>query len=83
MILRLFFNYLSLENKVKYLHKKGVSLGSRLKDGRQIHMYMLRNLFVEVMYIEDKTYLAPEKVTVLNGLTNLHQYLESEFRSRF
>jgi hypothetical protein len=83
MILRFFFNHLSLENKVKYLHKKGVGLGSRLKDGRQIHMYMLRNLFVEVMYVEDKTYMTPEKVNVLNGLNNLHQYLESEFKSRF
>lgn len=83
MILRFFFSRLSLENKVKYLHKKGVALGSRMKDGRQIHMYMLRNLFVEVMYKEDKTYLSPEKVNILNGLNNLHQYLETEFRSRF
>ncbi|WP_276369331.1 hypothetical protein [Chryseolinea sp. H1M3-3] len=83
MLQKFLFNRLSLENKVKYLHKKGVALGSRLKDGRQIHMYMLRNLFVEVVYTEDKTYLAPEKVNVLNGLDNLHQYLETEFRSRF
>ena len=49
--------------------KRGVALGSRMKDGRQIHMYMLRDLFVEVLYKEDKTYFAPEKVNVLNGLT--------------
>ena len=72
-----------MENKVKHLHKKGVALGSRIKDGRQIHMYMLRDLFVEVTYTEDKTYLAPEKVNVLNGLNNLQHYLEAEFRSRF
>lgn len=83
MIRKFLFNRLSLENKVKYLHNKGVALGSRLKDGREIHMYMIGNLFVEVMYQEDKTYLAPEKVNVLSGLTNLHQYLETEFRSRF
>lgn len=83
MLQRFFFNRLSLENKVKHLHKKGVALGSRIKDGRQIHMYMLRDLFVEVIYKEDKTYLAPEKVNILNGLNNLQQYLETEFRSRF
>lgn len=83
MIHRLIFSYLSLEKKVKYLHKKGVALGSRFKDGRQIHMYMIRNLFVEVMYKEDKIYLPAEKVTILNGLSNLNQYLESEFRSKF
>lgn len=83
MLHRFFFNRLSLEKKVKHLHRKGVALGSRMKDGRQIHMYMLRNLFIEVIYTEDKTYLTPEKVNILNGLTNLHQYLETEFRNRF
>ncbi len=83
MLHRFFFNRLSLEKKVKHLHLKGVALGSRMKDGRQIHMYMLRNLFIEVVYTDDKTYLAPEKVNILNGLTNLHQYLETEFRNRF
>lgn len=83
MLHRFFFSRLSLEKKVKHLHRKGVALGSRMKDGRQIHMYMLRNLFIEVIYKEDKTYLAPEKVNILNGLTNLHQYLETEFRNRF
>lgn len=83
MILKFIFSQLSLANKVKYLHKKGVALGTRFKDGRQIHMYMLKDLFVEVLYTEDKTYLAPEQAKVLNGLNNLHQYLETEFRSRF
>jgi hypothetical protein len=83
MLHKFFFNRLSLENKVKHLHKKGVALGSRTKDGRQIHMYMLRDLFVEVIYTEDKTYMTPEKVNVLNGLNNLQHYLETEFRSRF
>jgi hypothetical protein len=83
MLHKFFFNRLSLENKVKQLHEKGVALGSRVKDGRQIHMYMLRDLFVEVLYTEDKTYMSPEKVNILHGLTNLQQYLETEFRSRF
>ena len=83
MLYKFFFNRLSLEKKVKHLHKKGVALGSRIKDGRQIHMYMLRELFIEVTYKEDKTYLAPENVKVLNGLTNLQNYLETEIRTRF
>lgn len=83
MVHRFFFNRLSLERKVKQLHEKGVALGSRIKDGRQIHMYMLRNLFVEVVYQEDKPYLAPERINILNGLTDLRQYLEADFRTRF
>lgn len=83
MLQRFFFNRLSLEKKVKQLHEKGVALGSRMKDGRQIHMYMLGNLFVEVVYQEDKPYLAPEKVNILHGLDDLNQYLETDFRTRF
>ena len=83
MFQRFLFTRLSLQRKVEYLHRKGVVLGSRVRDGREIHMYMLRNLFVEVMYAEDKVHLVPEHVNILNGLNNLHQYLESEFRSRF
>jgi hypothetical protein len=83
MLQRFFFNRLSLDNKVKYLHEKGVALGSRVKDGRQIHMYMLHKIFVEVVYQEDKPYLAPEKINILNGLTDLQQYLEADFRTRF
>jgi len=83
MLHKFFFNRLSLENKVRHLHKRGVALGSRMKEGRQVHMYMLRNLFVEVTYTEDKTYLTPERVNVLNGLNNLQHYLETEFRTRF
>ena len=83
MLHKFFFNRLSLEKKVKQLHEKGVALGSRFKDGRHIHMYMLGDLFVEVLYKEDKTYLEPEKVNILKGLNNLQQYLETGFRSRF
>ena len=83
MLQRFIFTRLSLQKKVDYLHKNGVVLGTRIRDGREIYMYMLRNLFVEVMYAEDKVHLTPEHVNVLNGLNNLHQYLESEFRSRF
>jgi len=83
MIHKFFFSRLSLENKVKYLHKKGVTLGSRVKNGRHIYIYMVRNLFVEVVYKDDTTYSKPEKVNMVHGLENLNQYLESDFKSRF
>lgn len=83
MIHKFFFSHLSLENKVKYLHKKGVTLGSRVKNGRHIYIYMARNLFVEVIYKEDKISSEPENVKMVHGLDNLNQYLESDFKSRF
>jgi hypothetical protein len=83
MILQFFFRQLSAETQVSYLQKNGVSLGSRAKNGRRVYVYMLRNLFVEVMYENDDVNDTPEKVNLLRGLKNLNAYLENEFRASF
>ena len=83
MILQFFFRQLSAETQVSYLQKNGVSLGSRAKNGRRVYVYMLRNLFVEVMYENDNVNDTPEKVNMLRGLKNLNSYLETEFRASF
>jgi hypothetical protein len=83
MILQFFFRHLSTENQVNYLQKNGVSLGSRVKNGRRIYVYMLRSLFVEVMYENDSVNDTPEKVSMLRGLKNLNAHLEKEFRASF
>ena len=83
MILQFFFRQLSAETQANYLQKNGVSLGSRAKNGRRIYVYMLRNLFVEVMYENDNVNDTPEKVNMLRGLKNLNAYLEKEFRTSF
>lgn len=83
MILRLFFRHLSLEKQVNYLQKSGVSLGSRIKNGRKVYVYMLRNLFAEVLYVGDNINEAPERIHMLKGLKNLNAYLEQEFRASF
>ena len=83
MLLQFFFRQLSAESQVSYLQKSGVSLGSRAKNGRRIYVYMLRSLFVEVMYENDNVNDAPEKVNLLRGLKNLNAHLEKEFRASF
>jgi hypothetical protein len=83
MLLQFFFRQLSAEKQVSYLQKNGVSLGSRAKNGRRIHVYMIRNLFVEVMYENDDVNSTPEKVNLMRGLKNLNAYLEKEFRATF
>lgn len=83
MILQFFFKRLSVEKQVLYLKKKGVALGTRAKNGRTIYIYMLRDLFVEVIYKDDNTEEAPEKINMLRGLKNLNDYLESEFKASF
>ena len=83
MILQFFFRRLSPEKQVLYLKKKGIALGTRAKNGRKIYLYMLRNLFVEVVYKNDNADEAPEKLNMLKGLKNLNQYLEREFKASF
>ena len=83
MILQFFFRQMTLSQKVNYLHTKGVSLGSRIKNGRKMHMYMVGSLFVEVIYKNDDENGSAEKVHILRGLKNLNSYLEQEFKTSF
>jgi hypothetical protein len=83
MLLRFFFSRLSIEKQVSYLKKKGIALGTRLKGGRKIYIYMLSDLFVEVFYRNDNSEDTPEKLNVLKGLNGLNEYLEKEFRTSF
>jgi len=83
MLFQFIFRQLSAEKQVGYLQKNGVSLGSRAKNGRRIYVYMMRNLFVEVMYENDDVNSTPEKVNLMRGLKNLNAYLEKEFRASF
>jgi hypothetical protein len=83
MLLRFFFGRLSIEKQVSYLKKKGIALGTRLKGGRKIYIYMLSDLFVEVFYRNDNSEDTPEKLNVLKGLNSLNEYLEKEFRTSF
>lgn len=83
MILQFFFNQMSLSQKINYLQSKGVSLGSRFKNGRKMHMYMVRNLFVEVTFKNDDSNQPAEKVHIMRGLKNLNNYLEQEFKTAF
>ena len=83
MIRKFIFRQLSLEKQVSYLKRKAVGLGTRLKDGRKIYLYMIDDLFVEVFYQNDRSEDAPEKLNMISGLINLNQYLEKDFRASF
>lgn len=83
MLLKFFFSRLSLEKQVSYLKRKGIALGTRLKGGRKIYIYMLSDLFVEVLYTNDDADEKPERLNMFRGLNNLNDYLESEFKASF
>ena len=83
MILKFFFKQLSVTKQVNFLKKRGIMLGTRMKEGRKIYIYMLRELFVEVVYKNDNTEEIPERLNMLTGLKNLNSYLEKEFKTSF
>ncbi len=83
MILQFIFRHLSPEKQVSYLKTKGIALGTRVKNGRKIYLYMLSNLFVEVVYNQDNSDETPERLNMLNGVKGLNQYLEREFKASF
>ena len=83
MILRFIFNSLPLDKQILYLKKKGIGLGTRLKQGRKIYIYMLRDLFVEVLYKNDNSDDGAERLNIIKGLVNLNSHLEKEFRKSF
>lgn len=83
MMLKFFFKNLPMNKQVSYLKKKGVGLGTRMKDGRKIYIYMLSDLFVEVLYVDDSSENNPEKLNIISGVLNLNKHLEKEFRNTF
>ncbi len=83
MILKLAFRYFSESRKIDYLKDQGIMLGSRIRQGRKVYLYMLRDFFVEVMYQHDDTDMSPERLKTFTNLNNLNSYLERDFRSTF
>jgi hypothetical protein len=83
MILKWVFRYFSESTKIDYLKDQGIMLGSRIRQGRKVYLYMLKDFFVEVIYQNDNIDMTPERVQTFNSISNLNSYLESDFRSTF
>ena len=83
MLLKLFFNRLSLTKQADFMKRRGIVLGTRTKDGRQTYLYMVNNLFAEILYENDNPRLKPEAIVVLSGLHKLNRYLEEEIRTKW
>lgn len=74
---------MSPRKQAAYIRKKGTLLGIRIKNDRKVYIYMLTNLFVEVVYKNDDVNADPERTKLLPGLERLNQYLEQEFKANF
>lgn len=83
MILKLAFKYFPESKKIDYLREQGIMLGSRVRNGRKVYLYMLRNFFVEVIYHHDDIDLTPERLLTFTNLNTLNAYLEKDFRVNY
>ncbi len=83
MFTSFFFSRMNPRQQIKMLRRKGIILGTRVKDGRKVYIYMLKDLFAEVLYKNDNADDEAEKISILRGLDNLNNYLENEFRASF
>jgi hypothetical protein len=80
MILKLFFNRLSIRRQAEIMKRRGIILGTRKIDGRQSYLYMLNSLFAEILYENDNPGLRVEALVVMNGLNNLNEHLSKPLR---
>lgn len=81
MFLKLFLKRLSINKQADYMKRRGIVLGTRRKDGRQSYLYMVNNLFAEILYENDNPGLKVEALVVLDGLNDFNRYLEKDLRS--
>ena len=63
------------------MKRRGIVLGTRNKGGRQSYLYMINNLFAEILYENDNPRMKVEALIVLDGLDKLNRHLEQDLRS--
>lgn len=83
MFLQFFIRQMSPRRQAAYIRKKGTLLGIRIKDQRKVYIYMITNLFIEVIFENDDVSGDAERTKLLPGLKKLNDYLENEFKSNF
>jgi hypothetical protein len=77
------FRFLADKRKLEMLREKGIMLGSRWRNERRVYLYMVKDFFVEVMYLKDDIDLDPERISTFSSLDNLTAYLERDFHTAF
>lgn len=69
MILKFLFKQLSLNQQVNIMKKLGMVVGTRNQDGRLIYLYMIDNLFAEIIYENDNPKLKVEGLVLMDVVT--------------
>ena len=81
MTTRFLLNFLSVSKQVDLMRNRGILLGTRKREGRQIYTYMYQNLFAEVLYKNDNPGEPAEKFVAIPGLKKLRDHLSNEVKS--
>jgi hypothetical protein len=83
MLFKWGFKYFTVGRQLEYLREHGVMLGSRMRNDRKVFLYMVKSLFVEVVYQNDSIEREAETLAIFNNLHHLNQYLEREFKANY
>ncbi len=75
------FRFLADNKKFEVVREKGIMLGSRWRNNRRVYLYMVKDFFVEVMYLQDDIDQDPERISTFSSLDNLNAYLERDIRT--
>ena len=78
MVFKFFFERLSVTRQLDFMKKKGIILGTRMRNGRQVYIYMYDDLFAEVIFKNDNPHEDAESFVLVSGLHNLNQHLEKD-----
>jgi hypothetical protein len=83
MLLKFLFTRMGFFQQINFMKKRGILLGTRCKNGRQIFIYMFRNLFAEIRFLKDNPEEKAEDLTLITGLKSLNSYLEKDVRAQY
>lgn len=78
MLLKYLIKSLPIRRQFKIFKKHGLFIGSRIRQGRILYLYMVENLFAEIVFSGDSEENEPELINFVSGLTQLNQHLERE-----
>jgi len=81
MFFGLAFKHFSEEKKARKIRESGILLGSRTSRGRKVFLFMVKDVFAEVLYPGDSMDGHPEKIEVFSNINLLNTYLEQECRA--
>jgi hypothetical protein len=77
------FEGFSREKLIRMLRQEGTLIGERVRNGRKIYTYLLRDFFVQVIFQKDDPREDVETLDRFADLIQLNAHLEREFKASF